>query len=71
MCLFEDEMKPPSANLQSGLISLTCSKRSYTTTLSIRRRNTSRKAASHCSNYVAAMAIVHIVIQSEAWESPK
>ena len=49
MCLFEDEMKPPSANLQSGLISFTCSKRSYTTTLSIRRRNTSRKAARKAS----------------------
>ena len=37
----------------------------------IRRRNTSRKAASHCSNGVAAKSIAHVVIQSVAWESPK
>ena len=49
MCPFEDEMKPPSANLQSGLLTFTYSRRSYTTTLSFRRRNTSRKAARKAS----------------------
>ena len=42
MCLFAEEMKPPSANLQSGLLTDTHSKRTYTTTLPFRRRNTSR-----------------------------
>ena len=51
MCLFKDEMKPPSANLQSGLLTDTHSKRTYTTTLPFRRRNTS-----HCSNGVAVEA---------------
>ena len=48
--------------------------RTYKRNVLIRRRNTSRKAASHCSNGVAAKSlahIAHIVIQSVAWESPK
>ena len=42
-------IKPPSANLQSGLLTDTHSKRTYTTTLPFRRRNTSRKAARKAS----------------------
>ncbi len=38
----------------------------YSKYLLICRRNTSRKAATHCSNGVAAKSIAHVVIQSEA-----
>ena len=47
------------------------SKTTYKRNVLNRRRNASRKTASHCSNGVAAKSIARFVIQSEAWESHK